>query len=93
MPYVKRGYSVQDVAFSIAHGVDGTPMPAHHDMLQHLDEQFPEIKNKSFIWDLTAFVFYLRGKEAGIYTNEISDIPPQGLSDEHVQKLIGKYMQ
>jgi len=91
--FVKRGYTVQDVAYSIANGVDGTPMPAHADVLESLEAQFPELKDKSYIWELTAFVFYLRGQEAGIYTNEIATIPADGIPHEEVMQSIGKYFQ
>jgi len=91
--YVKRGYRVQDVAYSIANGVDGTPMPAHVEVLQSLEGQFPELKDKGYIWDLTAFVFYLRGQEAGLYSNEVAPIPADGIPQEEVMQTIGKYFQ
>ncbi len=91
--YVKRGYRVQDVAYSIANGVDGTPMPAHGDVLQSLETQFPELKDKGYIWDLTAFVFYLRGQEAGLYKSEIQPIPADGIPHDEVMQTLGKYFQ
>lgn len=91
--FVKRGYTVQDVAYSIANGVDGTPMPAHGDVLQSLEGQFPELKDKAYIWELTAFVFYLRGQEAGIYKDELPAIPAEGIPHDEVMQSIGKYFQ
>lgn len=91
--YVKRGFRAQDVAYSIMYGVDGTPMPAHNDILQYLEEKFPELKEKSYIWELTAFVFYLRGKEAGFFINELPEIPAAGIPRDEVMSVIGKYFE
>lgn len=91
--YVKRGYSVDDIAYSILVGVDGTPMPAHFDVLESLEEKFPEIKQKQYIWELAAYVFYLRGKSLGIYKDEIAPIPETGIPAEEVKAHIGKYLE
>lgn len=91
--YVKRGFTIQDVAYSIMMGVDGTPMPAHGDMLESLEEKFPEVKEKQFIWDLAAYVFYLRGVGAGLYDDELKPIPKTGIPSEEVQAVIGKYLE
>ncbi len=91
--FIKRGWRVQDVAFSIANGVDGTPMPAHTDVLQSLEAQFPELKEKMFVWDLAAFVFYLRGQGAGLYRDELPAIPADGIPQDEVMKTLGKYFQ
>lgn len=55
-PYIKSGRSVQDIYRVLLTGVAGTPMPSFKDSIS--DEE---------LWDMAAFVLYLRGKKAGIY--------------------------
>lgn len=93
-PFVKRGYTLQDVAYSIANGVDGTPMPANGSMLDGVADRFPEVREKRFVWELAAYVFYLRGENAGIYKEgEIPPIPETRIPPEEVQAMVGKYFE
>lgn len=81
-PYIKRGLTVQDVAASISFGVDGTPMPGYLDA----------VPDKSVVWNLAAYVFYLRGFEAGLYPDEpIKPIPDSKIPQNEVDAVIGKY--
>ncbi|QQR79936.1 MAG: cytochrome c [Deltaproteobacteria bacterium] len=91
--YVKRGYTVQDVAYSIYQGVDGTPMPAYGSVMDAAGEKYPEIKEKKYIWELAAYILYLRAEEAGLYNGEIPAIPEGKISPEEVQKTVGKYFE
>lgn len=93
-PFVKRGYTLQDVAYSIANGVDGTPMPANGSMLDGVADRFPEVREKRFVWELAAYVFYLRGEHAGLYKEgEIPPIPPDRIPPEEVKAMVGKYFE
>ncbi len=56
---MKSGPTVKDLFKAIATGLDGSPMPAFTDA-------FDEAKR----WDLVAYIMYLRGREAGIYTEK-----------------------
>lgn len=81
--YIKRGYSIQDVVTSISMGVDGTPMPGYLD----------SVPDKSIVWELAAYVFYLRGRHAGLYADEpIKPIPATKISQDEVNAVIGKYI-
>ena len=53
---VKSGRTARAVFKDIATGLDGTPMPS-----------FWGTYNEKQIWDLTAYIFFLRGQTAGIY--------------------------
>jgi mono/diheme cytochrome c family protein len=53
---IKSGRRAEDVYKAILTGLDGTPMPS-----------FDGIYTESQIWDLVAYVFFLRGQGAGIY--------------------------
>ena len=59
LPYIKRGKTIQDIYQTILTGVNGTPMPGFKG--SYKDEE---------LWDLAAFVFYLRGEEAGLYQDK-----------------------
>lgn len=88
---IKRGRAIQDIAKSIALGIEG-PMPSHLDVFgAELESKFPELKSKTYIWELAAYVFYLRGQAAGFYSNEIPPIPSSGLPADEVQKVVGQY--
>lgn len=92
--FIARGYTLQDVAYSIANGVDGTPMPANGTMLDGVADKFPEVKEKRFIWELAAYVFYLRGEQAGLYKEgEIPPIPETRIPPEEVKAMVGKYFE
>ncbi|MCP5463542.1 MAG: c-type cytochrome [Deltaproteobacteria bacterium] len=91
--HIKRGWTVQDVAYSIMMGVDGTPMPAHIDILDSLADQFPEVREKQYLWELASYVFYLRGVGAGLYEDELPAIPESGIPADEVQAQVGKYLQ
>lgn len=63
LPYIKSGRRAEDVYKAILTGLDGTPMPA-----------FDGIYAENQIWDLVAYIFFLRGQGAGIYeTNFVLD--------------------
>ncbi len=59
LPKIKGGKTARDVFRAITTGLDGTPMPA-----------FENVFTESQRWDLVAYVYYLRGLEAGIYKSE-----------------------
>ena len=88
---IKRGYTVQDIAYSIYQGVDGTPMPAYGTAMEAAEAKYPEIKEKRYVWELAAYILYLRGEEAGLYNGEIPAIPEGKISADEVQKTVGKY--
>ena len=56
---IKGGKTARDIFRAITTGLDGTPMPS-----------FQEIFDEPSRWDLVAYVFYLRGRAAGIYTEK-----------------------
>lgn len=58
-PYVKGGRTAKDLFRSITTGLDGAPMPG-----------FGDLFNEKQRWELVAYIFYLRGMEAGIYTEK-----------------------
>lgn len=58
-PHLKTGPTAKDAFRGLSTGLDGSPMPGFRDT-------FSEAQR----WDLVAFIFYLRGKEAGIYGDE-----------------------
>ena len=92
-PFIKRGYTLQDVAYTIYQGIDGTPMPSNASILEGVEQKFPEVKEKRFIWELAAYVFYLRGEKAGIYNKEIPPIPENRIPPEEVKAAVGKYFE
>ncbi len=53
---LKSGPSAQDAFKAISTGLDGAPMPAYADSIAEKER-----------WDLVAYIFYLRGRAAGIY--------------------------
>ncbi len=55
-PYIKSGKRAEDVYKVILSGLDGTPMPSYNG-----------VYNEGQIWDLVAYVFFLRGQASGIY--------------------------
>ena len=67
---IKSGNSVQDIYRVLLTGVNGTPMPSFKD--SYTDDQ---------LWDLAAFVLYLRGDESGMYSGKkpITDITDKDL--------------
>jgi cytochrome c oxidase cbb3-type subunit I/II len=56
---IKSGRTAKDIYRIINTGLDGSPMPSFDSVLKPQDS-----------WDLVAYVFYLRGLEAGIYTEK-----------------------
>ena len=54
--YIKSGKRVQDIYQVLLRGMAGTPMPAFKDVLTDKE-----------MWDVSAYILYLRGVEAGIY--------------------------
>ncbi len=88
---IKRGYTVQDIAYSIYQGVDGTPMPAYGTVMDAAASRYPEIQEKRYVWELAAYILYLRGEEAGLYNGEIPAIPDEHISAEEVRRTVGKY--
>jgi cytochrome c oxidase cbb3-type subunit 2 len=59
-PTIKSGRRAQDVYKAVLTGLDGTPMPS-----------FDGIYNEKQIWDLVAYVFFLRGQAAGLYPENL----------------------
>lgn len=57
---IKSGRRAQDVYKAIFTGLDGTPMPS-----------FEGIYSEAQLWDLVAFVFFLRGRSNGLYSPEM----------------------
>ncbi len=55
-PFIKAGRSVKDVYRVLLSGVAGTPMPSFKEALSDQD-----------LWDVTAYILYLRGLKAGVY--------------------------
>ncbi len=92
--FVKRGYTAEDIAASISQGIDGTPMPSYTGILEAQEAKFPEIKAKRFIWELTAYVLYLRGESMGIYPEgTIPPVPADRIPAEEVKAAVGKYFE
>lgn len=58
-PYVKGGKTARDLFRSITTGLDGSPMPG-----------FGQLFSDKERWDLVAYIYYLRGMHAGIYTEK-----------------------
>jgi len=58
-PYVKGGKTAKDLFRSITTGLDGAPMPGFGDLFSEKQR-----------WELVAYIYYLRGMEAGIYTDK-----------------------
>lgn len=63
LPFIKSGKSVRDIYGVLLSGVSGTPMPPFKDAIKDQD-----------LWNVAAFVLYLRGEKAGLY-DEPSPIP------------------
>lgn len=59
LPYVKSGRTAKDLFKAISTGLDGSPMPG-----------FDSLFNESERWELVAYIYYLRGREGGIYTEK-----------------------
>ena len=59
LPYVKGGKTPRDVYRGISTGLDGSPMPSFESLFKEQER-----------WELVAYIYYLRGLEAGIYTEE-----------------------
>jgi cytochrome c oxidase cbb3-type subunit I/II len=57
---IKRGKSVQDIYTTLLVGVNGTPMPS-----------FKDVYTDDALWDVAAYVLYLRGEEDGLYGDKI----------------------
>lgn len=62
--FIKRGKSVKDIYKTLLVGVNGTPMSSYKDV--YTDDQ---------LWDLAAWVFYLRGLHNKIYDDKNPPIP------------------
>ncbi len=58
-PFLKSGPTARDAYKAISTGLEGAPMPSYSDSLSDLQR-----------WELVAYIFYLRGKAAGIYTEK-----------------------
>lgn len=61
---IKSGKSVRDIYKTLLVGVNGTPMSSYKDV--YTDDQ---------LWDLAAWVLYLRGTHNGVYDSENPPIP------------------
>ncbi len=56
--YIKSGYTAKDIHRTVMNGLNGTPMVSYKDTL-----------TDDGLWDVTAYVLYLRGLSAGLYGN------------------------
>jgi cytochrome c oxidase cbb3-type subunit I/II len=70
--YIKSGKSVKDIYLRILTGVGGTPMPAFKDT--YTDDQ---------LWDVAAWVLYLRGVYNGVYDSQ--KLPIKLIEDQELQ--------
>lgn len=59
LPKIKSGVTAKDLYRAISTGLDGSPMPG-----------FESLFNETQRWELVAYIYYLRGMEAGIYTEK-----------------------
>jgi len=59
LPYVKGGKTIKDLFRSITTGLDGSPMPG-----------FGQVFTDQQRWEMVAYIYYLRGVKAGIYSVE-----------------------
>lgn len=59
LPRIKSGVTARDLFRAISTGLDGSPMPG-----------FESLFNETQRWELVAYVFALRGVDAGIYTEK-----------------------
>jgi cytochrome c oxidase cbb3-type subunit I/II len=57
--YIKSGKSAEAIYRVLLSGIAGTPMPSFYETIEDKD-----------LWDVTAFVLYLRGKAHGIYGDQ-----------------------
>ena len=55
-PYIKSGKSIKDIYRVLLTGMAGTPMPSFKDALSDNE-----------LWDVAAYVLYLRGWKSGLY--------------------------
>jgi cytochrome c oxidase cbb3-type subunit I/II len=69
--FIKSGRSIKDIYLRLLTGVGGTPMPSFKDT--YTDDQ---------LWDVAAWVFYLRGVESKIYE---APLPLPMIQDSEVQ--------
>ena len=58
--YIKTGHSIEDIYERIIAGIGGTPMPSFKGVIE--DDE---------IWDVVAYVLYLRGEESGLYKDKL----------------------
>ncbi|MFI5391665.1 MAG: c-type cytochrome [Bacteriovoracales bacterium] len=67
-PWIKSGATVKDIYRTVMNGLNGTPMVAYKDTI-----------SDDGLWDVAAYVLYLRGLRAGLYgTNPpIKEITPE----------------
>jgi cytochrome c oxidase cbb3-type subunit I/II len=61
LPQLKSGTTAKDLFRAINTGLDGSPMPGFESVFQPKES-----------WELVAYIYYLRGLEAGIYTEKDS---------------------
>lgn len=59
LPQVKSGKTGKDLFRVISTGLDGSPMPG-----------FESMYKPNEVWDLVAYIYFLRGQEARIYTEK-----------------------
>lgn len=75
---IKRGKSVKDIYKTLLVGVNGTPMPA-----------FKDVYSDDKLWDVAAWVLYLRGVKAGYYGDNDDKLPIKMITDEAYQEYTG----
>lgn len=59
LPFVKGGKTPRDVFRALSTGLDGSPMPGFESLFSEKER-----------WELVAYVYYMRGLEAGIYSEK-----------------------
>ncbi len=87
--YIKRGKTIQDIAQSLYFGIDGTPMPANGLVIKDIEVGVPSLNQQPVVWDLAAYVFYLRGLGLGYYKDEIAPLTASGLSPAEIRANLG----
>ncbi len=67
--YIKSGHSIEDIYRVVLAGIGGSPMPSFKDVIEDKD-----------MWDVAAFVLYLRGKGAGMY----DELPIDEITEDEI---------
>ena len=70
-PFIKSGRSVRDIYRVLLTGMAGTPMPSFKDALS--DDE---------LWNVSAYILYIRGVEAGVYMDAL---PLKPITPEEIE--------